>query len=209
MICENFFQNMMMIGRITTLHHSFTANTMMYSTMPTTSTTIASLFRRRFSLWFFLSAVTVSISTRIIARSSSFRFASVHRPFASISLLQRDGASHNNDNKNCILQQQQQQHHRSFVTLQQPGPPSKSLPKTTAIMSTTTETLNAPSDAGVLPDTKEDMIKNTDQWQQNDDEKNNNDEEEDEKLRALRQLMKDRNIDVYLIPSDDPHLSGM
>jgi hypothetical protein len=28
------------------------------------------------------------------------------------------------------------------------------------------------------------------------------------KLRLLRSLMKERNIDVYLIPSDDPHLSG-
>ena len=28
------------------------------------------------------------------------------------------------------------------------------------------------------------------------------------KLTVLRDLMKERNIDVYLIPSDDPHLSG-
>ena len=28
------------------------------------------------------------------------------------------------------------------------------------------------------------------------------------KLTILRDLMKERNIDVYLIPSDDPHLSG-
>ena len=28
------------------------------------------------------------------------------------------------------------------------------------------------------------------------------------KLTSLRALMKDRNIDIYLIPSDDPHLSG-
>jgi hypothetical protein len=28
------------------------------------------------------------------------------------------------------------------------------------------------------------------------------------KLEALRQKMKELNLDVYLIPSDDPHLSG-
>jgi hypothetical protein len=28
------------------------------------------------------------------------------------------------------------------------------------------------------------------------------------KLAALRQLMKDCNLDVYLVPTDDPHLSG-
>jgi hypothetical protein len=30
----------------------------------------------------------------------------------------------------------------------------------------------------------------------------------DSKLTSLRALMKERNIDIYLIPSDDPHLSG-
>ena len=29
-----------------------------------------------------------------------------------------------------------------------------------------------------------------------------------EKIDALRQLMLERDIDVYLVPSDDPHLSG-
>jgi hypothetical protein len=28
------------------------------------------------------------------------------------------------------------------------------------------------------------------------------------KLEALREKMKELNLDVYLIPSDDPHLSG-
>jgi hypothetical protein len=28
------------------------------------------------------------------------------------------------------------------------------------------------------------------------------------KLEALRQLMKARDLDVYLVPTDDPHLSG-
>ena len=28
------------------------------------------------------------------------------------------------------------------------------------------------------------------------------------KLEALRSKMKELNLDVYLIPSDDPHLSG-
>jgi hypothetical protein len=28
------------------------------------------------------------------------------------------------------------------------------------------------------------------------------------KLAALRQLMKARDLDVYLVPTDDPHLSG-
>lgn len=31
---------------------------------------------------------------------------------------------------------------------------------------------------------------------------------DDSKLSSLRTLMKERNIDIYLIPSDDPHLSG-
>ena len=29
-----------------------------------------------------------------------------------------------------------------------------------------------------------------------------------EKLEALRSRMKELNLDVYLVPSDDPHLSG-
>ena len=33
----------------------------------------------------------------------------------------------------------------------------------------------------------------------------NNDES---KLTSLRALMKERNVDIYLVPSDDPHLSG-
>jgi hypothetical protein len=28
------------------------------------------------------------------------------------------------------------------------------------------------------------------------------------KLEALRSKMKELNLDVYLVPSDDPHLSG-
>jgi hypothetical protein len=28
------------------------------------------------------------------------------------------------------------------------------------------------------------------------------------KLVRLRQAMKDRDLDVYLVPTDDPHLSG-
>jgi hypothetical protein len=35
-----------------------------------------------------------------------------------------------------------------------------------------------------------------------------NNKYDDSKLVSLRALMKERNIDVYLIPSDDPHLSG-
>jgi hypothetical protein len=29
-----------------------------------------------------------------------------------------------------------------------------------------------------------------------------------EKLESLRARMKELNLDVYLVPSDDPHLSG-
>ena len=29
-----------------------------------------------------------------------------------------------------------------------------------------------------------------------------------EKLSELRKLMKEHSVDIYLVPSDDPHLSG-